>query len=272
MLLSHKWAPGNRVDVTGDKPLFLEHAFLVAPSVRTGHCRSVRGASWEIPLFLSSGRFGFPLAKKGMAAAPSAKSGSSTSSHTDQLRALIQRRGGRWGCRAFRIALASLDVTTQGQISRSQLIEALGKFGVAGLSSLDIDALMEGCGSALSDAHVVLASGGAIPTTTIDAVMSFVNPRPLSAIRYAAVCRLWKAFAIDRQSGEGVPCQRLVLRDICEDVQMQLHPDVQSGAVKLGDALLCFFSMWGVGLVLTVSESLFAQFFAELSIGFSHDE
>eukprot|EP00672_Neobodo_designis_P015996 CAMPEP_0174841108 /NCGR_PEP_ID=MMETSP1114-20130205/9096_1 /TAXON_ID=312471 /ORGANISM="Neobodo designis, Strain CCAP 1951/1" /LENGTH=360 /DNA_ID=CAMNT_0016075281 /DNA_START=1 /DNA_END=1080 /DNA_ORIENTATION=- len=162
--------------------------------------------------------------------------------------ARVRRRGGRWGVRALRVAMLSVDGDDDGVISGTQLRSAFDKYGVP------------------LTAQQVPASS----TWSVDAVMDSVVP-PIAQTVFAAIGQSYDHAQRTLLPPGASAKSPLLLRDVCAAVAIDEHPDVVSGAIPTREALFVFFTMWGLPrLSDAVSRELWLQFHAELAAGFVH--
>lgn len=168
------------------------------------------------------------------------------------LRERCQRRGGKWGVRSLRLALANEDNDRDGEVTQQELVAALGVFGVR-------------CPHGHSDLCNFLSQFPLSTTSfAINLILEEINGTIQRTVLQAAcaayekICVAYKA----TQHGE-VP----TVGFICQVALINRHPDVESNLVTLRDGLFCFFTLWGLPVGGLVSQALFLEFHCDLLSG-----
>lgn len=195
----------------------------------------------------------------------------------------VRIRGGRWGIRSLRVALFQVNRDGDGLVAQHDVVAALEKFGIQGFAAAEIDAFFSKC--------LVLTPGATPAVTPQTTARRAVAAAPAPKARIDAVVDALGGGAMTRKRyGASLQGYRIMLKRcaprnsktkptaipldvLCQRVQIQNHPDVVSGDVRLREALYIFWSMWGTDATTTlISEAHWMQFFADWSIAFVHDD
>lgn len=163
------------------------------------------------------------------------------------------RRGGKWGVRSLRLALANTNAKNDGNVTQNDFLAALNAFGVR-------------CASGQSD---VAAFFDESPSVSIDSVMNKING-PIERSSLQLICAAYQAISSEYRNkveSSSVPTVEFV----CQAAMMNRHPDVESNVVSLRDGLFCYFSLWGLPQTAKVSQPLFVEFHYDLLSGKSSE-
>jgi Ca2+-binding EF-hand superfamily protein len=165
----------------------------------------------------------------------------------------VRRRGGPWGVRGFRVALAA--AAPDGVVVNSMEVgRALQRFGIRSVSRNQI----------------VRTFPFNADTATIDDVMSAIYVG-ISASTYEDVVETFDLVAERLVEGSGSAA--IPLRVLCASVRVDKIDHVDVAKLPLREALFTFFASWGVdSLDRTVGRDLWIQYHADWRVGFSDDK
>lgn len=198
------------------------------------------------------------------------------------LRERILKRGGRWGIRALRLALASHDHQQRGFIAPEDFRTALATYGIANPTLEDSMTFLD----SIPDARVLPAPTGSSSSSSdtprmvntfvvMNALCGAVSRDVLRAVSYAfqVVRARYLAFQGLHSGGNAaqtVTAQRTnpTLQFLCCEVFLTAHPDVESSKVSHRDALFCFYTLWGLNRDAAVSQEAFLQFHVDFLVNF----
>ena len=181
----------------------------------------------------------------------------------------VQCRGGKWGVRAFRLALACTDKDVDGHVTKAEIVSALQMYGVRGVSEEEVG-LWTSAKCVSNAGNSAAYSSSTVPIHEL--LNSVVGPLSRDRIQCTAVAyeKMRREFA----AGNRQPLNENTfptLRFIVAEVNIVSHPDVARAVVSKRDALFCYYCAWGVDLDAAVSQELFMQFHGDLGSSFPTD-
>jgi Ca2+-binding EF-hand superfamily protein len=168
-----------------------------------------------------------------------------------------QRRGGKWGVRSLRLALASANESHDGKVTARDIVTALNMFGVR-------------CAGQSEIADIIDTS---TERTMISTVMDIING-PVDRVSLQLICAAYESVCTQhrhRTERTTLSNDLPTVEFVCQVAMVSRHPDVESNAVSLRDGLFCFFALWGLPQAARVSQSLFVEFHCDLLSAKSKD-
>ena len=163
----------------------------------------------------------------------------------------ILERGGRNGVRILARYFRQMDANGNGILSSDELLDALSKFGISGLSVAQVDNILSA---------VDTTGDGSI---SIDEFMNFVRG-PMKLERLNVVRQAW---AVLDDTNDGA----VTVQDMLGKYDVSGHPRVREGRMSQEEAIQEFMKVWDKSADGVITWDEFVSYYRDLGAGIDSD-